>query len=109
MPRYRIAQPEPDAMPLLQVGDSVGTPDGPGVVVNIALQIADYSGDVQIDPPAILVELPSGETNQYCLCMLDFGDPTINETVGKEFSRLWPPVEIEVPEAADVVDAQKVP
>jgi hypothetical protein len=107
MSRFRIAQPDPDAMPLLQVGDSVGTPEGQGIVVNIALQIADYQGDVQIDPPAILIQLESGQTQQFCLCELDFGSEEINETVGKEFSRLWPPIDMDVPDAAVVLAARK--
>ncbi|MFA5135458.1 MAG: hypothetical protein WC505_06770 [Patescibacteria group bacterium] len=87
-----------DSATFLQIGEPVGTPEGPGVVVDIALNLANYGGELQIDPPAISVKLDSGKTIQACLCSLDFGDPDINAEISREFDRLWPPVE-SVPEA----------
>jgi hypothetical protein len=85
----------------LQLGDVVNTPEGPGKVVDIALNLADYNGDVQLEPPTIVVKLDAGPVIHVCLCGLDFGDEFINQRVHDEFSRLWPPMDT-VPEAEEI-------
>ena len=78
------------------------TPEGPGTVQGIAFNLAEYGGEIQLEPPAITVKLDSGKTIVTCLCTLDFGDCEINEVIKNEFQRLWPPMD-SVPEAHDVV------
>lgn len=78
------------------------TPEGPGTVQGIAFNLAEYGGEIQLEPPAITVKLDSGKTIVTCLCTLDFGDCEINEVIRSEFERLWPPMD-SVPEAHDVV------
>jgi hypothetical protein len=102
---YRVKDSD-DTVAFLQVGDTVETPDGPAKVVQIALQLADYHGDQQIEPPAVVVEFPDGRIKRCCLCELDFGLPEVNETVASEFARLWPPMDEAVPSAAEVAERQ---
>jgi hypothetical protein len=102
---YRVKD-QADTVAFLQVGDTVETPDGPGKVVQIALQLADYSGDVQLEPPAVVVKLQDGTVKRCCLCELDFGTVEINQQVAREFARLWPPMDVPVPPAAEIAERQ---
>lgn len=95
-------EPHSQVTTFLQIGEPVVTPEGPGVVTGIALNLAEYGGEIQLEPPAITVKLDSGKTIVTCLCTLDFGDCEINEVIKSEFERLWPPM-LTVPEAHDVV------
>ena len=79
------------------------TPEGSGVVTGIAFNLAEYGGEIQLEPPAITVKLDSGKTIVTCLCTLDFGDCEINEVIRNEFKRLWPPMD-SVPEAHEVIE-----
>jgi hypothetical protein len=69
----------------LQIGEPVVTPEGPGVVQDIVLNLANYDGKLSIDPPAITVKLDSGKTIVTCLCTLDFGDENINKAIRDDF------------------------
>jgi hypothetical protein len=91
---------------ILQLGEAVTTPEGPGKVTDIALNLAEYDGKVLLEPPVIAVQLDTGKTIHVCLCGLDFGDKHVNQYVKDEFARLWPPMDT-VPEAETLVPDQQ--
>ena len=89
---------------LFSVGSSVNTDEGPGVVVDIQFNVADYEGDVQLEPPSIVVELDSGSTIHTCLCSIELPDDEGGtEILHSEFNRLWPPMDEHIPEDAEML------
>ncbi len=88
---------------LLRRGQPVETPLGPGVVHDIGLQAAPYGKRIELEPPAITVRLDDPEEDQpqdvmVCMCKLGLEDKQHEAIIGKEFSRLWPPLTNEVAE-----------
>jgi len=88
---------------LLQIGQRVETPLGPGVISNIGLQAARYGDRIELEPPAITVKLEDPEPGEpeevtVCMCKLGLDDPKHEAIIRKEFARLWPPIEKEAPE-----------
>lgn len=88
---------------LLQIGQQVNTPLGPGVVTKIGLQAGRYGDRVELEPPAITVRLGEPEPGQpdevtVCMCKLGLDDPKHEALIRKEYARLWPPIEENVPE-----------
>ncbi len=89
---------------LLGVGDEIETDDGVGVITNITLNAAEYNGEWQLEPPAIEVKLEDGSTVHTCICSLKVpGEEDATELLHQEYDRLWPPMQDEVPEDADVL------
>jgi len=96
-----IEQDSDQVKRLFGIGDEVGTPEGRGTIVDIAMLVADYDGEVQLEPPSIQVELDDGRVIHTCMCELDLGDEDANEFVQHEFDRLWPPMIDGVPDDAE--------
>lgn len=89
---------------LFSVGSEVVTEEGSGVVVDVQFNIADYEGDVQLEPPAIVVELEDGTTIHTCLCSIELPeDEQGTEILHSEFDRLWPPMDDYIPEDAEML------
>lgn len=99
--------------PILQIGQKVQTPEGPGTIVDISIQAGQYGDSIELEPPAVTVELASPGKNppriQVCICRLGLEDPEHEVILSKEFQRLWPPIEEDIPEYAhQLVDVTKV-
>jgi hypothetical protein len=98
----KVDVPGEDVFDLLQIGQHVDTPIGPGVISDIALQAARYRDRIELEPPAITVRLddpPPGAPDEVtvCMCKLGLENPKNEALIRKEFSRLWPPITDEVP------------
>lgn len=98
-----------DTFPLVEIGDKVNTPEGPGEVVNIALHGADYGDDrFELEPPAITVKLEDGTEVVSCPCVIELEDEDATALLHSEYERLWPPVE-DLPGAAhQLIDDEKI-
>lgn len=88
---------------LVRVGQKVETPLGSGRVSEIGLQAAKYGDRIELEPPVITVRLDDPEPGTpdevtVCMCRLGLEDPKHEAIIRKEFARLWPPIEEEVPE-----------
>jgi len=89
---------------LFSVGSSVNTEEGPGVVTDVQFNTADYEGDIQLEPPSIVVELEDGSTIHTCLCSIELPDNEAGtEILYSEFNRLWPPMDEHIPEDAEML------
>jgi hypothetical protein len=89
---------------LIEIGDHVVTDDGEGTVAGIALNAAEYNGAWQLEPPTIVVELEDGTTIHTCICSLELlDDEEGTELLHAEYERLWPPMDNEVPEDAEML------
>jgi hypothetical protein len=88
---------------LLKRGQKVNTPLGHGRIDDIEIQAARYGKRIELEPPAISVELDKPKPGQpkvitVCMCKLGLEDPAHETLIKKEFSRLWPPITDEIPE-----------
>ncbi|KKN66712.1 hypothetical protein LCGC14_0468980 [marine sediment metagenome] len=91
-------------LPLLSVGDAIDTPEGPGVLVDVQFNTAQYDGKWQLEPPSLVVELDDGQTIHTCLCVITLpGTTKGTRLIHQEFNRLWPPRTEGVPEGADML------
>jgi len=99
----KVEVSDDETFDLLQIGQHVETPLGPGVISRIGLQAARYGDRIELEPPVVTVELDDPEPGQpdevnVCMCRLGLEDPKHEAIISKEFARLWPPIEEEVPE-----------
>ena len=94
---------DPDTtVPLLKIGDEIDTDDGPGVLMDVQINAAEYNGEWQLEPPTLVVELDDGQTIHTCLCSVTLPDSEEGtELLHQEYERLWPPMMDEVPEDAE--------
>ncbi len=104
---------EDDMFPILETGQHVDTPDGPGTIIDMALHAGRYGDRIELEPPVVTVELDDEDANprriQVCLCRLGLEDGEHEAILSKEFDRLWPPVDDEIPESAhQLVDVDTV-
>ena len=102
-----------DQFPLLQPGQHVQTPEGPGVITDIEIHAGRYGDRIEMEPPVVMVELDDEAANprriQVCICKLGLENGEHETIVSKEFGRLWPPVDTEIPESAhQLVDVETV-
>lgn len=98
-----------DTFALLEIGDKVTTPEGPGEVVDIALHGADYGdGRVELEPPAITVKLEDGSEVVTCPCVLELDDDENTSLLHSEYERLWPPVDDLPGDAHQLIDDEKI-
>lgn len=98
-----------DVFTLLEIGDKVDTPDGPGEVVNIALHGADYGDDrLELEPPAISVKLEDGTETTVCPCVIELEDEDLTDLLHDEYNRLWPPMDKLPGDAQRLVDDEKL-
>ena len=89
---------------LFAVGDDVITQDGPGEVIGVQFNIAKYNKRWELEPPAIVVELEDGTVIHTCLCEIELPSTKKGtKLLHREFDRLWPPIDEEVPEDADML------
>jgi hypothetical protein len=93
---------------ILEIGDQVGTPDGPGEVVNISLHGADYGDRHELEPPAISVKLEDGTETTVCPCVIELEDEELTDLLHDEYNRLWPPMEELPGDAQRLVDDEKL-
>jgi len=99
-----VVEDSDQVLPLFKVGDNVITPKGPGVLVDVQFNTAQYNGDWELEPPSLVVELESGETIHTCLCRIELPKTTKGtRLIHREFNRLWPPKTEAVPEDADML------
>ncbi len=102
-----------DQFPLLKPGQHVRTPEGPGVITDIEIHAGRYGDRIEMEPPVVMVELDDEAANprriQVCMCKLGLMNGEHETIVSKEFSRLWPPIDTEIPESAhQLVDLETV-
>lgn len=89
---------------LFAVGDQVVTPDGPGTVTSVQFNTAKYNDRWELEPPQIVVDLEDGQTIHTCLCELELPHTKKGtKLIHNEFDRLWPPIDDEVPEGAEML------
>lgn len=94
-----VVEDSDQVLPLLSIGDTVETDDGPGTLVSVQFQTAQYNGSWELEPPSLVVELDSGETVHTCLCSITLpGTKLGTKLLHREFERLWPPKTSGVPE-----------
>ena len=92
---------EGNVFPVIRVGDDVDTPDGPAVVYEIAIHGGKYGDRFELEPPAIFVKMADDEAiRQVCMCVLKLSNIVHEKLLSKEFDRLWPPIDEDVPEDA---------
>jgi len=102
-----------EVVSLLEVGQEVTTPLGPGKIVDIAIHAGKYGDKIELEPPAVIVELDdpkSGDPKriQVCMCKLGLGDSEKESIISKEFARLWPPLTEDIPkDSRMLVDVQE--
>jgi len=99
----KVEVSDEETFDLLQIGQHVDTPIGPGVITKIGLQAGRYGDRVELEPPAITVKLDEPEPGDpdevtVCMCKLGLNNPKHEALIRKEFARLWPPIEEKVPE-----------
>jgi hypothetical protein len=100
-----------EVFPLLEVGQPVDTPLGPGRIHDISLVASDYGSQTELEP-SIMVELDDPDEGlpkviQVCMCKLGLGDEKKEALIRKEFQRLWPPITDEIPkDSRMIVDVQ---
>ncbi len=94
--------------PLISIGDKVTTPDGPGEVIDIALNWADYGDRQEMEPPIVTVQLKDGQELATCMCSVELEDEELTDFLQEEYRRLWPPVEELPGNAESLVDDEKL-
>lgn len=99
----KVEVSDEETFDLLQIGQHVDTPLGSGFITKIGLQAAKYGDRIELEPPAVTVKLDDPEPGDpdeinVCMCKLGLGNPKHEAIIRKEFARLWPPIEEEVPE-----------
>ena len=98
---------------VLKIGQNVSTPIGKGIIVDIEIQAGRYGDRIELEPPAITVELTKPKKDQpkrvvVCMCKLGLADKEHEAILRKEFSRLWPPITDDIPEETRMlVDVSK--
>lgn len=99
-----VVEDSDQVLPLLKVGDEVTTDEGPGVLVGVQFQTAQYNGKWELEPPQLEVDLDSGKTIYTCLCSIELPNTQKGtKLIHQEFDRLWPPRTEAVPEDADML------
>ncbi len=94
-----VVESSDQVLPLLSCGDQLETDDGPGTLVSVQFQTAQYNGSWELEPPSLIVELDSGQTIHTCLCSITLpGTKLGTKLLHREFKRLWPPKTDGVPE-----------
>lgn len=89
---------------LLEIGDTIETDEGPGRLTGVRFNTAKYNNKWELEPPALVVELDSGQTIHTCLCSIELPHTQKGTTLlHREFDRLWPPRTDGVPEDADML------
>ena len=98
-----------DIFTILEIGDKVDTPDGPGEVTNISLHGADYGDDrIELEPPSISVKLEDGTETTVCPCVIELEDEELTDLLHDEYNRLWPPMDKLPGDAQRLVDDEKL-
>lgn len=97
-----------EAFDLLRIGQQVETPLGSGRIVDIAIQAGKYGDRIEMEPPAITVDLdkPPEDVPKrivVCMCKLGLEDDKHEAIIRKEFHRLWPPLTDEIHEDAHML------
>jgi len=89
---------------LFGVGDAVETDQGPGTLVAVDFHAGKYHDGWVLDPPSLVVELEDGTTIHTCLCSITLpGTVKGTKLIHKEFDRLWPAQDDEVPEDSNML------
>lgn len=95
---------EGNVFPVLRTGDEVETPEGPATVYEIAIHGGKYGDRFELEPPAIFVKMADDEAiRQVCMCVLKLSNTVHEKLLSKEFDRLWPPIDEDVPEDAHML------
>lgn len=99
-----VVEDSDQVLPLLKVGDEVTTDEGPGVLVGVQFQTAQYNGKWELEPPQLEVDLDSGKTIYTCLCSIELPNTQKGtKLIHQEFNRLWPPKDENVPEDSEML------
>lgn len=98
---------------LLERGQAVDTPLGPGVIDDISIHAGRYGDRIEMEPPTVTVLLDDQSSNprrvQVCMCALSLADKEHETIISKEYNRLWPPVDETIPDYAhQLTDMEQV-